>query len=487
MIANDTIAAISSAVGPSARMIVRLSGPQAWKLAQSLCPNAGLAPATARSTDLHLHCPAKSGALDLVGSALRTNFIARKKTVRSADPTAITRDEAGEWMIPITLYAFQSPRSYTGEDLIEFHIPGNPLLVRRLLDALIKGGARPAEPGEFTARAYFHGRLDLTEAEGVAATIAAHNEQELAAARKLLSGELALRLRPAMDLVAQTLALVEVGIDFTEEDVSFLTAPEITARIQQVNEMLHQIVDQSSRFERLAHEPRAVLLGRPNAGKSTLLNALAQKDRAVVSAEAGTTRDAVSAEIALARGWIQLVDVAGIERSTVAEVENQLHSPMSQITRQMHDHALREVETADLVVLVHDASSNDVPMKPTRSPHLVVYTKSDRVTRSNAEQPSALSVSAHSGKNLDVLRARLDELAFGTAPTEGNLALNARHLHAIAEARAALSRANDLISHGGELLALELRETLDALGSILGNVSPDDVLTRVFSAFCIGK
>ena len=446
---HDTIVAISSAVGPAARMIVRASGPQAWTLAQSVCPAVIFAPGAAPVCELCL----------------------------------------SKLTIPITLYVFKSPHSYTGEDSIEFHVPGNPLLVRMLLDALIALGARSAEAGEFTARAYFNGRLDLTEAEGVAATISAHNEQELAAARKLLSGELARRLKPAMDLVAETLALVEVGIDFTEEEVSFLSGAEITGRLHQVDEILREILHQSARFERLTHEPRVVLLGRPNAGKSTLLNALAGRDRAVVSAAAGTTRDAVSTEIALKRGMIRLIDVAGIEiPESASPMEHPpSNSPISQISRQMQEHALREVESADIVLLVHDASSMEVPMSPDRPPHLVIYTKSDLVARSNIERGTALLVSARSGNNLDLLRARLDELAFGSAATEGNLALNARHLHSIGEARMAIERAKGLISNGSELLALELRETLDSLGSILGTVSPDDVLTRVFSAFCIGK
>ena len=276
MQSGDTIAAVSSAVGPAARMIVRVSGPRAWQIAQAISPEASL----------------------FASSACRAGL------------------QLGAMTVPATLYSFQSPRSYTGEDLVEFHIPGNPLIVRLLLGELIAQGARPAEAGEFTARAYFHGRMDLTEAEGVAATIAAHGEQELRAARQLLSGELARRLRPAMELTAETLALIEVGIDFTEEDVSFLSASEITGRIEQVDGMLRELVDQSARFEKLTHEPRAVLVGRPNAGKSTLLNALAGKERAIVSPTAGTTRDAISAEIAFERGMVRLIDIAGMEERT---------------------------------------------------------------------------------------------------------------------------------------------------------------------------
>ena len=465
MHSGDTIAAISSAVGPAARMIVRVSGPWAWGITQAISPDASLSGSTALPAALRL----------------------------------------GAMTVPLTLYAFQSPRSYTGEDLVEFHIPGNPLLARLLLDELIAHGARPAEAGEFTARAYFHGRLDLTEAEGVAAAIAAHGEQELRAARQLLSGELARRLRPVMELTAETLALIEVGIDFTEEDVSFLSAPEIARRIEQADAMLRELVEQSARFEKLTHEPRAVLVGRPNAGKSTLLNALAGKERAIVSPTAGTTRDAVSAEIALERGMLRLSDVAGIDFVGSASAdgilpESEAHSSRTipsaevdptaslDIEQQMYNRALRELETADIVLLVHDGSSPQEVMQMERSPDLIVFTKSDLALDAPVPSTSSsLYISSRTGRNLDLLRRKLDELAFGSAPAGATLALNSRHLAAIAEARAAFARAARLVAGGGEFIALDLRDALDALGGILGRVSPDDLLGRIFSAFCIGK
>ena len=201
-----------------------------------------------------------------------------------------------------------------------------------LLDWLTANGARQADPGEFTARAYFHGKLDLSQAEGVAAAISAQSDQQLLAARQLMAGELANRLRPAMELLAESLALVEAGIDFSEERMEFLSSAQICERIDSVLNQLQTLVSQSRQFEKLAHDPSIVLAGRPNAGKSTLTNALAGKSRSIVSPQPGTTRDALSAEIALPRGVARLIDIAGID------------SPDGEIARQMQNLAQRAIE-----------------------------------------------------------------------------------------------------------------------------------------------
>ena len=439
MLTGDTIVAISSATGPAARMLVRFSGPDAHGLLKSISDPSDGSPGAARFT------------------------------LRFADVE-----------VPAWVYRFHAPHSVTGEDVVEFHIPGSPLLARMLVDELTRHGARHAEPGEFTARAYFSGKLDLSEAEGVAATIGAHSRRELDAARKLLAGELSRRLRPILDEIAQTLALIEVGIDFTEEDVTFLSDELTRQRLASVDAALKRLLDESARFERLSHEPRIVLVGRPNAGKSTLLNALAGHARAVVSPEAGTTRDVIWSSVMLRRGTALLIDVAGIEPEPVDE----------DISRQMQQRARQAIEEADLVVLVQDIMDARPPLILDRPFDLTVLSKSDTAATDGSDHRGAISASAHTGANIASLRERLDVLAFGGGvDASATLALTTRHIRAIDDARGALTRALEHVSTrtGPEVVAIELREALDALGSILGTVTPDELLGRIFSAFCIGK
>lgn len=440
MLHQDTIAALSSAADEAARMIVRVSGPFSLRIAQELCRVTDEPEASAFRARLHF-------------SAL---------------------------VVPAWVYVFRAPGSYTGEDLVEFHIPGNPVLVRMLLDHLRGIGTRDAEPGEFTARAFFNGRLDLTEAEGVAATISARTEDELAAARQLMAGELARRLRPVTDEIFETLALVEVGIDFSDEDVTFLPPDRVRTRAADADAALKRLLADSSRFERLSQGPAAVLVGRPNAGKSTLLNALARSERAVASPSPGTTRDVLSAAVSLEHGMLRLLDVAGIEDVARPAADS--------IEGQMRLHALRAVEEADLLILVQEVTDKRDRPNVGRVPDLVVLTKIDLADRDvlSATDESIL-VSAVTGERLDDLRARLDHLTFGNRSTRPTLALNARHVAAVREAREALHRICDGKETSPEVIALELREALDALGRIVGAVMPDDLLGRIFSTFCIGK
>jgi tRNA modification GTPase len=427
---DDTIAAVSSAVGPAARLIVRASGRDVPVIIQTLCPASPPAPSAAR-TILRL----------------------------------------SEMRLPIWLWRFPAGHSYTGDELAEFHIPGNPLLARLLLEELIRLGARAAEPGEFTARAYFNGRMDLSQAEGVAAMVSAANSAELDAARRLMAGELSCRLRPALEQIAGLLALLEAEIDFSDSDVRFVSAADVSATIAGVIGRLSELLRQSSRFARLSHEPRVVLAGRPNAGKSTLLNALSASARAIVSPVAGTTRDALSAQVALNRGMIWLVDMAGLDESAAGEIETH-----------MRRRALLELERADSVVLVRDITDTRSALDLSRKADLTVLTKADLAAGKSCGD--GIPVSAVCGQGMDELRNALDNLAFGTA-TSGELALTVRHEQSIESAVAALKRGGACTAT--ELAAAELRTALDFLGQVLGEVTPNDILGRVFSSFCIGK
>jgi tRNA modification GTPase len=431
---NDTIAAISSAAGPAARMIVRASG---------------------------------SGACEILAQITSPNYSspARKTTLRLAGMT-----------VPAWIYQFKAPRTYTGDDLFELHLPGNPLLARMVLDCLVELGARQADPGEFTARAYFNGRLDLAQAEGVAAIISAGSRAELTAAAELAGGELSRRLRTPMDRLIETLAQVEAEIDFSDQDVPLVAGDELSKTIEQIDASLDSLLNQSAQFEKLNHEPTVVLAGRPNAGKSTLLNALAQADRAVVSPIAGTTRDALSASIALSSGIIRLVDVAGLDD----------RSPNSEIESHMRRRAEEEILAADSVVLVCDSTEANPPMALPRPADLIVWSKIDLA----GPRRNPIEISALTGQGMDELRAALDALAFAQpeAGEVGKLALNARHIRAITAGRDALARALQQVkSQKIELVAAELRTALDELGLVLGVVSPDDLLGKIFSSFCIGK
>lgn len=434
MLLDDTIVAISSATGRAARMVLRLSGPEVRRIAGEL-------------------------GVEITGNLPN----ATRHQLHFAD-----------LVCPGWVCAFAGPRSYTGQDLIELHIPGNPLLARMLMDWIARRSARMAEPGEFTARAYFNGKLDLAQAEGVAATISAQSRQHLAAARQLMAGELARRLRPAMDSLVETLALVEAGIDFSEEGIQFLSLADVDHRINPVLEQLESLVADSGRFEKLTHEPMIVLAGRPNAGKSTLTNFLAGQSRSIVSPTPGTTRDALSVEITLARGVVRLVDVAGLDDSHGQAIQ-----------AQMQEMAHRAIEQADVLVLVRDLTDHRPDVALPRPVDLRVRSKAD-LLQNRPDESGDLLVSALMGSGMSALRDALDRAAFGSDAPGAALALTSRHLGCLDEAMSGLRGARE-VGNALELLAAELRAALDALGQVLGVVTPDDILGKIFSKFCIGK
>ncbi|MEL7239922.1 MAG: GTPase, partial [Planctomycetota bacterium] len=275
MHASDTIVAPATGDAPAVRAIVRSSGPKAWSLARQR-GNAELS----------------------AGHAINVSL------------------RVSEWQIPATLLCFRGPRSHTGEDVVEYHLPGNPLLVAMLLRDLQRGGARLAKPGEFTARAYFNGKLSLDEAEAVAIAIGATNDGELAAAKRLRAGELAGRVAIVTDGVADLLARCELGIDFTEEDVEVLPRDDAIAGLATLQSQLAALLEETGRVEALQVVPTVVLAGPANAGKSTLMNRLLGRERVVISDTVGTTRDVIAEDLDLPGGRVRLLDVAGLTETS---------------------------------------------------------------------------------------------------------------------------------------------------------------------------
>lgn len=451
MLLTDTIAAISSVPRSGARIIVRLSGEGALAIAATLF-------------DSPVDLPAP-------GSAVRRDL-------------RLGKIRFGAWV-----YFFSRPRTPTGEDLIELHLPGSPLIAGRVLEAVLAAGARAASPGEFTARAFFNGKIDLAQAEGVAAMIAADDADSLRFARGLAAGELSRRLEPIVRGMTNILALVEAGIDFTDEDVTFLYAAELVGQIDAADGDLAQLLKDARRLEAAGRDLTAVLAGRPNAGKSTLINALTRGERAVVSDRSGTTRDSLEAIVRLTGGQVMLLDLPGLDWAGVTAGDLAGDSAGATVAADIQARARDEILGADYVLLVRDVTDDRGDCELAREADLVIFTKADLrsdLRGNGGAGGGGVLVSAKCGTGMDELRERLGSLFFGKS-SGGRLAMAARHIHAVDDARAALERARAQADAGAELAAMELREALDCLGSITGTISPDDVLARVFATFCIGK
>lgn len=445
---HDTIAAIATPPGAGGLGIVRLSGREARAIASSFL----------RFRAGHEWTPRHVAHAELL------------------DEAGLTVDEA------LVTY-FAAPRSYTAEDVVEIACHGSPVVLRHCLARALAAGARPAEPGEFTLRAYLNGRIDLPQAEAVHDLITATTLHQAKVAAQQIGGSVSRLLAPIKQQLLEVIALLEAGIDFAEDDVSVAPAEDLLARFRSLSTATAHLID-SFRYGKLVHDGIALAIaGRPNAGKSSLFNRLLERDRAIVTDIPGTTRDTVSETFVLEGIPVHLIDTAGVRESD---------DPVEKLGIERTYAALAD---ADLSILVFDLSQ---PLQP-EDLTLIERAQGPRVLAGNkADLPRAFDcdwdlceVSALTGEGLDHLRRRLVQAIApqGFASPQAGFITSLRHEQLLKESREALDRAAQAVQVGlpHELLLIDCYAALRPIDAITGATTADDILNRIFSTFCIGK
>jgi tRNA modification GTPase len=455
---EDTIAAIATPLGIGGVGIVRLSGDKAVSIVDPIFrPAAGDSLASAESHRmLYGWIATEDGPID-----------------------------------EVLVVAMRAPRSYTREDVVEIHCHGGPLVLQTVLELVCRAGARLAEPGEFTLRAFFNGRIDLTQVEAVADIVRARSQAGLRVTANQLRGRLYEAIQGLKEELSHVAALLAAGIDFPEEDVVFAHREEIAARLDKGRTQLRELLRTAERGRILREGLAVAIAGRPNVGKSSLLNALLRENRAIVTEVPGTTRDTVEEAAEVGGVVLRLTDTAGI-RTTADRVEKE------GIAR-----SRRALDEADLVLLLLDGSEpltgEDTALLDEADPEatLVIVNKRDLMAAPRPAWAERLAgfeytaLSALTREGLDDLEAHVRRRVFrGEVPvSEHGMITNLRQKQAAQQALEALEAAREGLEGniGDELLAVDLQRALDALGAIVGETTADDLLNRIFAEFCIGK
>ena len=444
----DTIAALATPVGTSALAVLRVSGPRAAELAVAIFGE--LPPA---------------------------------RLARHAD----YRDLGGRMLDDVLFTFFAAPNSYSGEDTLEISSHGNPFIAQKILEDLLQRGCRAAEAGEFTKRAFLSGRMDLSQAEAVMDLIHARSERALAVANQQLRGALGRRMDALIQQLLTVLASIEAYIDFPEEDLPPENREHVLEQIRRLQLGTANLLATSHYGEVLRSGVRTVIVGEPNAGKSSLLNRLVGRDRALVSPEPGTTRDYLEELISVGPHALRLVDTAGLNASPTA------------LERRGMEKTLEQAEEADLFLWVIDAAAplpalpSTLAARMTRENTLAVLNKADLGGGVGAvpQEFGTVRISALRGDGLDSLIERLVEMAdrFRTDVGDEVIAINARHAAALHRARTALQEAEQSLAAVDdiELAASDLRDAMAAFGEIAGKIDNERMLDVLFSTFCIGK
>lgn len=390
----------------------------------------------------------------------------------------------GELVDDVLLTSFRAPRSYTGEDSIEFSCHGNSIIVTSILETLFSLGARSAEPGEFTKRAYLNGRMDLSQAEAVAEIINARSKTALKGGRNQLDGLLSAKVNELRTKLINSSSLVELELDFAEEDVEFIDRSGLVSLITDIYNSLQELLATYNFGRVLRDGVNVALVGMPNAGKSSLLNYLLKEARAIVSEIAGTTRDVIREDMLIDGILFRLYDTAGIRAAS------------DEIEKEGVQRSRETVRSADVVVFLNDINLGlnkelhaELLSLTTEEKIIPVFNKSDIYT---GEIPAgAITISAKTGTGIESLFTALKKAALGdNVYTEKSIIVsNLRHYRALQTAAAELQNAlTSLQNHmSGEFTSVDLRNAADSLGEIIGEVTGDDILNNIFSKFCIGK
>ncbi|MEO5685665.1 MAG: tRNA uridine-5-carboxymethylaminomethyl(34) synthesis GTPase MnmE [Chitinophagaceae bacterium] len=452
---DDTIVALATAPGIGAIGVIRLSGPDAIGIAAALFTSKDLA---AQSTHT-----AHVGVLQEDGKLL---------------------DEA-------VVTIFKGPRSYTGENVAEISGHGSPFILEQIIQACIRKGARLAKPGEFTQRAFLNGKMDLAQAEAVADLIASNTEASRTTAIKNMRGGFSGALLALREQLIRFSALIELELDFAEEDVEFADRHQFTELIDQLQATTRQLLHSFALGNVIKNGVQVAIIGKPNAGKSTLLNTLLNENRAIVSEIAGTTRDTIEEVLNIDGLLFRLVDTAGIRSHTSDAIETigveRAMEKRSQADLVIYLFDVNEISAAELNVVEEEFKSEQLQ-------YLLVGNKVDKNTAPAKEKfagfPALQLVAAKENLGIDELKkSLLQAVAAGGIHTEATLVTNTRHYEALQKLNASLLEVkNGLTQHlTGDLLALDIRNCLHWLGEITGEITNEDQLDYIFSKFCIGK
>jgi len=468
---NDTIAAVATASGGGVG-IVRVSGPGSFAIAHGLLGSDPVA--------RHAHY-------------------------------AVIRAQDGRKLDNCLVIAFAGPASFTGEDVVELHAHGNAIVLESLLARVCELGARRARAGEFSERAFLNGKIDLAQAEAIADLIAAGSERQARAAMRSLDGAFSREVDALQATLTHVRAHLEAAIDFTDEDIDFLADPALVARLEALRVSLAALLDAARRGQQLRDGLYVVITGAPNVGKSSLLNALARSDRAIVTATPGTTRDVLREVVTLGGARIELVDTAGLRDTTdaiEAEGVRRAHAERARadLVIEVVDTTARSPDCAvDATAVSQRSGTDEAPALlpspvgrgvggegPTSPQHIIVHNKIDLAgIEPHVDHHDGVAhtwLSAHDGRGVALLEALLAGLA-GGGESAGTFSARARHVRALERTRDHVEVAHTQLveARAGELAAEELRQAQQALGEITGAFTPDDLLAQIFSTFCIGK